>query len=150
MASKQEREPFERDAVSEELETLFGKAYLDYPDTSGNVPQGLKEAAEAIGHKIFDATELVGRALEIAPEIPCLENQRILAHHLRGFIGDEPSGIEWEDMWATQKHMVSCGDPSCREFMQAAALDHRLAPEQMKFCYGKIIDEWFEKHQKEE
>lgn len=62
---------------------MFGKAYLDHPDLSGQVPDTAREGAESIGEEVRNISELVTRALETATPISCKVNQQLLRQQLK-------------------------------------------------------------------
>lgn len=127
--------------------TLFGRAYLDSPDVTGeNIDPTLKETASSLGLVCNEVSGLVTKALETAPTISCEENQLINARFVQGYITNTDEGITTEQIWSTFKHIDSCQNTDCHLLHNISTWDNILTPEEMGERFGKLVISWFEKH----
>lgn len=124
-------------SFDKKLEEMFGEAYLDHPDLSGQVPDTMREATELIGEEVHNISELVARALETATPINCNVNQQLLRQAVEGYIAGTKT-ISWEETWAVRAHMRNCGNQFCHKLDRIATLDNRVTPEQMEILYEEI------------
>jgi len=126
--------------VNLNLAAMYGKAYLDYPDDSGeDIPDGLGEMGCVKINGILD------RQYEAAPEIGCESSQGILLDYLKKYISGEfiPATAEFtEQLTAVFKHERNCGNPKCHKLSTISHMDKYLTPEDMKNGYGEIIENW--------
>jgi len=123
------------------LKEIFGQAYSEDQDdsTAERIPFDVWLASLKIGGDIANVTHLVGRALAMAPEISCQENQNILGRHLQGLIG-EKSPLTADELWASGKHRQTCANSTCQRLSEIVCQDKYLTGEEIGTLYGKEID----------
>ena len=126
---------------------IFGKTYLDSPDTTGeNLDPTIKKAADSLGLVCNEVGGLVKKALENSPVISCEENQLINARFIRSYITKTDEETTPEQIWSTFKHADNCHNPDCYKLHHISTWDNILTPKEMDERFGKIIVDWFQKH----
>lgn len=126
-----------RGDVNQNLEQMFGKAYLDSPDKSReNLPPELQDL------NVHNVGDLVERAVESAPIINCQANQSLIIRFLKEYIGGKDTSVSHEEWWQVVKHMDTCYGESCHELYEMACLDKYLTPEALMETYGEKIKGW--------
>jgi hypothetical protein len=127
--------------------TLFGRAYLDSPDVTGeNIDPTIKEITSSLGLACNEVSVLVTKALESALIISCEENQLINARFIQGYITNTDKGITAEQIWSTFKHVDDCQNADCHLLHNMSTWDNILTREEMDRRFGKFVNSWFEKH----
>lgn len=121
------------------LEWMYGPAYLDHrDDTNEGIYPDLEEVFSE--GNVANVRPLIGRAIELIPEVTCEENQSILLRYLRGFIrGDIDT--TFEEIFSTWKHRQSCTNNKCTRLDHIVTLDRHFTPEEMKVTFGKEIEQ---------
>lgn len=123
------------------LREIFGKAYSVDQDgsTAERIPFHAWLASLKIGTDIANVTDLIGRALEMAPEITCRRNQQILGNHLYSLIGNQVPPTA-DELWASHKHRQTCSDTTCQRLGEIAHLDKYFTGPEIRALYGKEIN----------
>lgn len=134
---------------SPKMEKLFGSAYADFGDDSRSIPDQLKSLEDETGLLVHRVNSVIGRSLEMAPEVDCRGNQRLLACHLKAYF-EKGEGIAPEQFFSVSKHMMGCCEPECRDFYEMACLDMSYPPGILEKRFGKRVADWLEDDQKTE
>jgi hypothetical protein len=118
-----------------ELERMFGEAYTNFGDTTGNIPQELS------GFDVSNVGSLIERAIEQSPDIACKFNQIQILRFIDGYIQgkDFITNQEW---WSVIKHINECGEAPCHELYEIACRDISISPREMDEIYGDKIKNW--------
>lgn len=121
--------------VNNELENMFGEAYTNFGDSTGNVPENLREfGALNIG-------PLLGRAIEHAPQLSCETNQIQILRYLNGYIQNKDF-VTYNEWWSVMNHMNTCRYASCNELYDIACKDVCVSPSEMDEMFGEKIRNW--------
>lgn len=119
------------------LEKMFGKAYLDYPDTSkSNLPKGLSNESN-----LYNVGDLFERAIELSPNIDCKLAQNITLKFLKGYISGEDS-ITHEEWFTVIKHIGDCSQKDCHDLYNIAIMDNLITGQVMDKLFGDKIRNW--------
>lgn len=122
--------------VNQNLERMFGRAYMDSPDKSQDIPPELQ------GLDVYDVGGLVARAVESAAKINCQVNQSLIVKSLKEYIEGEDVSVSHEEWWQVVKHMDTCYRGPCRDLYGIACQDKWLTPKAMDETYGEKIKKW--------
>ena len=102
----------------------------------------LTEISTETGGQFHEISQLLKRAMEVAPEISCEEHQSILLKHLKDYMGLEDSPITHQEGFATAKHAGSCTNQKCRKINTISTWDNVLTPKRMRELHGEEIMSW--------
>ena len=122
---------------SPDLEKMFGKAYLDYPDSSkNNLPEGLTNESN-----LYNVGDLLERAIELSANIDCRSAQDITLRFLKGYISGSDS-VSHEEWFTVVKHIGDCHQKACHDLYNIAVMDNLITGQTMDKLFGDKIRNW--------